>query len=125
MQNNQILSSSIIFYSNQFNFHKLSLNINSSIKLILFSNFTKYRNNYKDEKEDAIELIERYGDPYKFIIHDLKGELALDLGVTGAPETFLVSNGTLIAHYRGEVNDMIWKDVFMPIIYREGLFKND
>lgn len=81
--------------------------------------------NYKDEKEDAIEWIERFGDPYKFIIHDLKGELALDLGVTGAPETFLVSNGTLIAHYRGEVNDMIWKDVFMPIIKKEGLFKND
>lgn len=81
--------------------------------------------NYKDEKENAIEWIERFGDPYKFIIHDLKGELALDLGVTGAPETFLVSNGTLIAHYRGEVNDMIWKDVFMPIIKKEGLFKND
>jgi len=81
--------------------------------------------NYKDEKENAIEWIERFGDPYKFIIHDLKGELALDLGVTGAPETFLVSNGTLIAHYRGEVNDMIWKEVFIPIIKKEGLFKND
>ena len=51
-----------------------------------------------------------------------KGELALDLGVTGAPETFLLSDGKIIVHYRGEVNDMIWDDVFMPIIKKESLF---
>ena len=45
--------------------------------------------NYKDEAEDAINWITRFGDPYRYIIHDYKGELALDLGVTGAPETFL------------------------------------
>ena len=64
----------------------------------------------------------KVGDPYKFIIHDLKGELALDMGVTGAPETFLINNGKIIAHYRGEVNEMIWSDVFSPIIKQENLF---
>lgn len=78
--------------------------------------------NYKDEAEDAINWITRFGDPYKYIIHDYKGELALDLGVTGAPETFLLSDGKIIVHYRGEVNDMIWDDVFMPIIKKENLF---
>jgi DsbE subfamily thiol:disulfide oxidoreductase len=78
--------------------------------------------NYKDEAEDAINWITRFGDPYRYIIHDYKGELALDLGVTGAPETFLLSDGKIIVHYRGEVNDMIWDDVFMPIIKKESLF---
>lgn len=78
--------------------------------------------NYKDEKKDAINWINRFGDPYKFIIHDYKGELALDLGVTGAPETFLLNDGKIIAHYRGEVNEMIWGDVFKPIIKKENLF---
>ena len=78
--------------------------------------------NYKDEEKDAISWINRFGDPYKFIIHDYKGELALDLGVTGAPETFLLNDGKIIAHYRGEVNDMIWEDVFKPIIKKENLF---
>ena len=78
--------------------------------------------NYKDEEEDAISWITRFGDPYKYIIHDYKGNLALDLGVTGAPETFLLNDGKIIVHYRGEVNDMIWNDVFKPIIKRENLF---
>ena len=78
--------------------------------------------NYKDERIDAINWITKFGDPYKLIIHDLQGELALDMGVTGAPETFLINNGKIIAHYRGEVNEMIWSDVFSPIIKKENLF---
>ena len=78
--------------------------------------------NYKDERIDAINWITKFGDPYKLIIHDLHGELALDMGVTGAPETFLVNNGKIIAHYRGEVNEMIWSDVFSPIIKQENIF---
>ena len=45
--------------------------------------------NYKDEQEDAIIWLKKYGNPYQTILHDYKGNLALDLGVTGAPETFL------------------------------------
>ena len=78
--------------------------------------------NYKDDRNDATNWINKFGDPYKQIIHDIKGELALDMGVTGAPETFLVKDGQIIAHYRGEVNDMIWGDVFTPIIKKENIF---
>ena len=81
--------------------------------------------NYKDKKDDAISWITKFGDPYELIIHDLKGELALDMGVTGAPETFLLHNGNVIAQYRGEINKMIWNDVFMPVIEKEEIFNND
>ena len=78
--------------------------------------------NYKDEKVDALNWLEKYGNPYVLIIHDLKGTLALDLGVTGAPETFLIDDGRVVAHYQGEVNKRIWRDVFQPIISERGMF---
>ena len=78
--------------------------------------------NYKDEQEDAIFWLKKYGNPYQTILHDYKGNLALDLGVTGAPETFLISDGKVIAHYQGEVNDQIWNDVFLPIIKDREMF---
>ena len=78
--------------------------------------------NYKDEREDAIEWLNKYGNPYEDNIYDYKGSLALDLGVTGAPETFLIINGQIVAHYQGEVNEMVWNEVFVPAIESEGLF---
>ena len=78
--------------------------------------------NYKDEREDAIEWLNKYGNPYDDNIFDYKGSLALDLGVTGAPETFLIINGQVVAHYQGEVNEMVWNEVFVPAIESEGLF---
>ena len=78
--------------------------------------------NYKDEREDAIEWLNKYGNPYEDNIYDYKGSLALDLGVTGAPETFLIINGQIVAHYQGEVNEMVWNEVFVPAIEGEGLF---
>ena len=78
--------------------------------------------NYKDEKEDAIIWLKKYGNPYQIILHDYKGNLALDLGVTGAPETFLISDGEVVAHYQGEVNNQIWNDIFLPIIKDRKMF---
>ena len=72
--------------------------------------------NYKDERTDASKWLKKFGNPYDVVIYDIKGTLALDLGVTGAPETFLISNGKVVAHYQGEVNQMIWEKVFEPVI---------
>ena len=78
--------------------------------------------NYKDEKEDGLEWIERYGNPYKTILYDYKGTLAMDLGVTGAPETFLIIDGKIVVRYQGEVNELIWNDVFLPVIESKDIF---
>tara|TARA_Y100000739_G_scaffold78829_1_gene66822 strand:+ start:1793 stop:2314 length:522 start_codon:yes stop_codon:yes gene_type:complete len=78
--------------------------------------------NYKDERDDAINWLNKYGNPYDLTVHDYKGTLALDLGVTGAPETFLVHNGKVVAHYQGEVNKLIWEDVFLPVIKEKEIF---
>ena len=72
--------------------------------------------NYKDEKNNATEWLNKLGDPYIFSLYDYYGELALDLGVTGAPETFLVYKGRIISHHVGEVDQKVWSTKFLSTI---------
>ena len=60
----------------------MELKKNSRIKI--------YGLNYKDDRNKAIKLLDKIGDPYEFSIFDKDGKLAIDLGVYGAPETFLI-----------------------------------
>ena len=68
--------------------------------------------NYKDEKNNATGWLSKLGDPYIFSLYDYYGELALDLGITGAPETFLVHKGRIISHHIGEVDQKVWSTKF-------------
>ena len=79
--------------------------------------------NYKDNKSDALGWLKKYTNPYSLNIHDPKGSLTLDMGVTGAPETFLVKDGIVLVHYSGEVNKVIWDNVFVPIIKENKMFQ--
>jgi cytochrome c biogenesis protein CcmG/thiol:disulfide interchange protein DsbE len=47
--------------------------------------------NYRDDPSDAAAWLQRFGDPYSVIIADIEGDIALDLGVYAAPESFLVN----------------------------------
>ena len=53
------------------------------------------------------------GDPYSISIFDYKGGIALDMGVTGAPETFLLKM-EIVMHHLGELNQEIWEQKFEP-----------
>ena len=78
---------------------------------------TIYGLNYKDNQDDAINWLSSWGNPYKLIGSDLDGKLAIDLGVYGAPETFLIDKfGTIRFRYAGILNTKIWQKEFMPII---------
>lgn len=46
--------------------------------------------NWKDEPEDAKRWLEQLGNPYFLILQDIEGRTALDFGIYGAPETFLI-----------------------------------
>lgn len=71
---------------------------------------------YKDERSKAIRFLATYGDPYKAIIYDPKGSLGLDLGVYGAPETFIVDgNGVIRYRHAGDVNAKVWAEKLQPI----------
>ncbi|MEG9476555.1 DsbE family thiol:disulfide interchange protein [Mannheimia indoligenes] len=71
---------------------------------------------YKDERPKAIKFLAAYGNPYKAVIFDPKGSLGLDLGVYGAPETFIIDgNGIIKYRHAGDVNDQVWNNVLKPI----------
>lgn len=57
---------------------------------------------YKDKMINGQEFLRRLGNPYRTIIHDPEGRLGLDFGLTGVPETFIVStDGNILHHVRG------------------------
>lgn len=53
---------------------------------------------YKDEPADAKRWLAQYGNPYDIVIADYPGKVAIDFGVTGAPETFLVDDQGIIVY---------------------------
>ncbi|MGB2375121.1 MAG: DsbE family thiol:disulfide interchange protein [Porticoccaceae bacterium] len=67
--------------------------------------------NYKDQNDQARQWLEQKGDPYLFNIVDAEGRLGFDLGVTGAPETYLVDARGVIRYRRvGVVDQRIWDE---------------
>ena len=76
-----------------------------------------YGLNYKDQREKAIKLLDQIGNPYEFSIFDQKGKLALDLGVYGAPETFLVDEkGVIKVRHGGVLTKEVWEKKFKVIL---------
>jgi len=71
--------------------------------------------NYKDEADDAKRWLARFGDPYSVIVVDREGRVAIDFGVYGAPETFLVDADGVIRYKRiGPINPMILATEIKP-----------
>ncbi|MCF3628582.1 DsbE family thiol:disulfide interchange protein [Thalassospiraceae bacterium LMO-SO8] len=75
--------------------------------------------NYKDTPEDASAWLNRLGDPYKRTGADLDGRVAIDWGVYGVPETFIVSaDGRIAYKHVGAVTKDIVYGRLMPIVDR-------
>ena len=73
--------------------------------------------NYKDDIGDALGYLNRGGDPFSMSIQDLSGQFALDLGLTGAPETFVVDGeGIIRQHIVGEIDESNWQSRITPCL---------
>lgn len=73
--------------------------------------------NYKDEIGNALSYLNQRGDPFSMSIQDLSGQFALDLGLTGAPETFVVGgDGVIRQHIIGEINEENWQNRITPCL---------
>lgn len=71
--------------------------------------------NYKDDPAKARDWLEQLGNPYAFNVVDSTGSLGVDLGVYGAPETFLVdASGTIVYKRVGDVNRAVWEREIKP-----------
>ncbi|MDP2715639.1 DsbE family thiol:disulfide interchange protein [Rheinheimera sp.] len=67
-------------------------------------------------QQDVTQKLAQHGDPYQFNILDLERSLALDLGVSGAPETFIVdADGIVRAHHIGDINPQVWRTKLAPL----------
>ncbi len=72
--------------------------------------------NYKDERAAALAWLAKLGNPYEYNIFDPKGKLGFDLGVYGAPETYLLDkNGYVRFRHVGVVDTKVWKETLEPL----------
>lgn len=76
-----------------------------------------YGLNYKDNTENALKWLTEWGNPYRMVAEDRQGQAAIDLGVYGAPETFLVdSKGIIQYRHVGILDEDSWRTAFLPRI---------
>ncbi|MEZ8271224.1 DsbE family thiol:disulfide interchange protein [Vibrio splendidus] len=67
--------------------------------------------NYRDNSGAAINVLSSDGNPYSTVISDPQGKLALELGVIGTPETYLVdTDGQIIKKLLGVINESVWQE---------------
>lgn len=73
--------------------------------------------NWKETPAEGRRYLAEAGDPYARIGSDERGRFALDLGVTGAPETFIVDRHGRIRYKQvGPITPEVWRDELAPII---------
>jgi cytochrome c biogenesis protein CcmG/thiol:disulfide interchange protein DsbE len=64
-------------------------------------------------REEITSMLGSLGNPYKFNMLDENRAYSLDLGVTGAPETFLIDKkGRVRLHHIGDLNQRVWQSKF-------------
>jgi cytochrome c biogenesis protein CcmG/thiol:disulfide interchange protein DsbE len=78
-----------------------------------------YGVDWRDPPGKGADWLARYGDPYLKTGVDSDSRLAIDLGVTGAPETFVVDRGGRIRYKQvGPITPEIWEDTILPLIQK-------
>jgi len=76
-----------------------------------------YGINYNDESVKARQWLVRHNNPYQFNIVDDQGKLGIDLGVYGAPETFVLdANGVIQYRHVGPVTRRVWEETLRPVV---------
>ena len=73
--------------------------------------------NWKDEPTAALGWLAKYGDPYRLSVSDLDGRAAIDWGVYGAPETFVIDRAGVIRYkHTGPIDANVLNDTLLPMI---------
>ncbi len=72
--------------------------------------------NYKDDAENARRFLGSLGNPYAAVGVDRKGRTAIDWGVYGVPETFIVKDGVIVHKFVGPLTATAMAENFMPAL---------
>lgn len=76
-----------------------------------------YGVDWRDPPSDGAAWLSRYGDPYHKTGVDSDSRLAINLGVTGAPETFVIDRGGRIRFKQiGPITPEVWSTTLLPLI---------
>ncbi len=77
--------------------------------------------NWRDDRALALRWLTQLGNPYVSVAYDPEGRTAIDWGVYGAPETFLVdAGGQVIKKHVGPLTMEIWEREFLPLLPAAG-----
>ena len=72
---------------------------------------------WRDERDKAKRWLAQRGDPYTKVIFDNESVLAIKLGVTGAPESFITDKmGNIRYKHVGVITPDIWRETLLPIV---------
>ncbi len=73
--------------------------------------------NLKDDPSDAQRWLAQFGNPYALIVADTEGRAAIDWGIYGAPETFLVdAAGVVRWKHVGPLTEAVVHDELLPLL---------
>ena len=76
-----------------------------------------YGLSWKDKREDALAVLAELGDPYVLNMSDFDGRVAIDYGITGAPETYLIDkNGVIRYREPGQLTPEIMEKTILPMV---------
>ncbi len=78
---------------------------------------TVYGVNYKDKSANALGFLEELGDPYNAIGADEAGRMALNWGLYGVPETYVIdASGKIVLRFAGPITESILESTIRPAI---------
>jgi len=76
-----------------------------------------YGVNYRDEKVDTQRYLDQRGNPFQKTVLDTEGQLSLDLGTYGTPETFVIdAKGKILYRHVGELTAEVWQEKLKPLM---------
>jgi cytochrome c biogenesis protein CcmG, thiol:disulfide interchange protein DsbE len=73
--------------------------------------------NWKDKREDGLRWLQQHGDPYQLSVFDGDGRVAIDYGVYGAPETFVIDKLGIIRYKQiGPITPEVLEKTILPLL---------
>tara|TARA_A100001037_G_scaffold99307_1_gene90615 strand:+ start:2642 stop:3169 length:528 start_codon:yes stop_codon:yes gene_type:complete len=73
--------------------------------------------NYKDDPVKARQWLSDQGNPFDLVLQDPEGDLGIELGVYGAPETFLLDESGRVLYKRvGAITREVWSHQMLPFV---------
>ena len=89
--------------------HSFLMNLKSNNKLNIIGM------NYKDNPKNAEKFLKELGNPYKEILIDFDGTIAIEWAAYGVPESFLIYNNEIIKKYIGPLNQELVDEISLLV----------